>query len=387
MGASSPNLQQSPTPGDGIASPNSDIGNRRLSGSVMVSIDENASDAGGTESGTTPTKKKSKIFSTKFVKKIFRSNSMTSANGADDTASVGQPDDALVLELADGVDDSRQSEYSVGTANDADGGTEGGTTPKKKKSKVFSTKFVKKMFRSNSMTSTGAPETPGSADGKAVDTPGDDGGSSVGGSSMKQKRKSLFSFGGRSSFSGGEGKASAPPSVASPTIAEHKKAAADAVYAGPVSPSFTAPRTEDLVYEDDDGEEEEQVMRVDTNFKMKQSFFDSPAPAPASTAAGARSAAPTTSPGSAKLLFGSIDDEPPLKISSPLPRLDYDLPMHSPTDAGTGHTGQESEPDDELRIDDGLPASEPAGPTVGSAAKGSSVSKPAQASPKVSCHD
>jgi hypothetical protein len=324
--SSAANGQPSPVVSEGIASPDSNsLGNRRSSAPAMVPGDENASDAGGTESGATPQKKKSKIFSTKFVKKMFRSNSMSSATGGDENVPFDLPDgdegEQGAFDGADEIDD-RQSEASA-----MDGVTEDGTTPKKKKSKIFSTKFVKKMFRSNSLSSTGAPDTPGSQEGGEASPapPADD-------SASKPKRKSIFSI-GRSSFSGADGKTSAPPSVASPVVPEGRKPAANSAYQGPVSPTFDVKnKSGDDVDEDED---EGPVTKVDTSFRTKQSFFDSPATAGAPPA---KSPDASNSPGSAKLLFGSVEDVP--AINSPPQKLEYDLPMHSPareeTWAGTG---------------------------------------------------
>jgi hypothetical protein len=325
--SSAANGQPSPVVSEGIASPDSNsLGNRRSSAPAMVPGDENASDAGGTESGATPQKKKSKIFSTKFVKKMFRSNSMSSATGGDENGDENLPDgdeggEQGTFDGADEIDD-RQSEASA-----MDGVTEDGTTPKKKKSKIFSTKFVKKMFRSNSLSSTGAPDTPGSQEGgESSPAPRADD------SASKPKRKSIFSI-GRSSFSGADGKTSAPPSVASPAAPDGRKPVASSAYQGPVSPTFDAKGT--MGTDVDEDEDEGPVTKVDTSFRTKQSFFDSPATAGVPPA---KSPDASNSPGSAKLLFGSVEDEP--AIASPPQKLEYDLPMHSPareeTWAGTG---------------------------------------------------
>jgi hypothetical protein len=289
----------------------------------MVTVDENNSEA-GTESGT---KKKSKMFSTKFVKKMFRSNSMSSATGnevpfsPDGGESLGGDEEQF--------DESRMSEVSASVA-DGDG-----STPKKKKSKIFSTKFVKKMFRSNSLTSNGAPETPASGGQEDFGDPNDPIQNEVdGNSATKSKRKSFFSL-GRSSFSGDTNKGSAPPSVVSPNPERKLPATSpDGAFQGPVSPSFVPPQQQGAnvgTSNDNEDEEEEEVVRVDTSFKSKQSFFESLSSPSKTPQAGGKSGPSTAvksppsqqkavavaSPGTAKMLFEAVEEEP---ASSPAPR-------------------------------------------------------------------
>eukprot|EP01032_Pedospumella_encystans_P012990 gene12990-14984_t len=135
---------ESITSGQGPSSPFSDrsITSRRASApSSLMVVDENTSDL-GSELGVP--KKSKKMFSTKFVKKMFRSGSFSGSQAGDDHIA---QDNASVAEEDDALDESRMSEASAATGTVDESGS-----PTKKK-KRFSTKFVTKMFRSNSMSS------------------------------------------------------------------------------------------------------------------------------------------------------------------------------------------------------------------------------------------
>ena len=305
----------------------------------MISADDTASDA-GTDATETSGKKKKKMFSS--IKKMFSSNNL-SANKASD---INENED---LENIEYENESRMSEASAGIA---DQGESTGGTPKKKKSKIFSTKMITKMFRSNSLTSNGPPEaTDGDLGASSGDmgTPmkaaGDIGAEdSPAQTQSKTKRKSFLSK-VRKSFSGDSSKSTATPSQGSP-VPEQPVAVA--------SPSHSNLDQQSNIHtpvlhnsgEGDDDEEEEEVVPVDTTFTSKQSFFEDKASTPsvatsttpfsekrrtASPTPARQQAAPTSNSGSSigKKLFEAVEDEVPAPVASPH-RLEYDLPMHSP---------------------------------------------------------
>lgn len=269
--------------GQELASPLSDkslSGRRASAPSSLMVVDENTSDL-GSEIGVP--KKSKKMFSTKFVKKMFRSGSFSGSQAGDDQSI---QDNASVAEEDDALDESRMSEASGATGTVDESGS-----PTKKK-KRFSTKFVTKMFRSNSMSSANGADMTAAQANESASVAGD---SEVNPSPIQSRRKSLFSFG--SSYS-----KSPPPSSAANAagIAGIDKTQVPVdPYQGPVSPTFVARRP----FADDEPVEQNK-----------------PSPIPASSPVAPHNSSGT---GSAWKLFEAVESPG---------RLEYDLPLQNGVD-------------------------------------------------------
>ena len=285
---------ESITSGQGPSSPYSDrsITSRRASApSSLMVVDENTSDL-GSEHGVP--KKSKKMFSTKFVKKMFRSGSFSGSQAGDDHIA---QDNASVAEEDDALDESRMSEASAATGTVDESGS-----PTKKK-KRFSTKFVTKMFRSNSMSSANGGDAMSAAGGETPSVAGD---SEANASPAQSRRKSMFSFG--SSYS----KSSPKPSGENTSGIAGRDETQVPVdpYQGPVSPTFVARRPFA------EGEPQE-LGYTSPNAPIEQQ--NKPSPIPATSPAAVHSSSGT---GSAWKLFEAVE------ASSP-GRLEYDLPLQN----------------------------------------------------------
>lgn len=266
---------------------------------------DNISDVAGSEAASSPKQKKSKRFSLKGVKKMFRSNSMKSSASNEGT---DIPDVTGAAEDSGDFDESRMSEASasnVGTEQGLDATT---GVPKKKKSKIFSTKAITKMFRSNSLTSASGVDGPEKfSDVASIDENG-----------LKQgvpKRKSFFSFKkdstDKNSISSPAGESAARAGTS---------AAVDDKYSGPVSPTFE--RASKSV--DDD----EEVTVIDAAQLANSSFFNPSQASPIGKAVSPIRGG--NSNNSAAKLFEQVEEDVPGPPPGSSPKQPSPNPQRSP---------------------------------------------------------
>lgn len=319
--------------GQDFASPISDKSARRASApSALMAVDENTSDL-GSEIGGSGLPKKSKMFSTNFVKKMFRSNSL---KGSDAGGDIGSPDGISVADEDEALDESRLSDASGATGTVDESGS-----PKKKKR--FSMKAVKKIFRSNSMSSAGGGDTPSVQESASVA-----GDSEVNHTPTQSRRKSMFSFGKKSVLQSTESKGIASLSISSKEPSDP--------YQGPISPTFMGRKP--FAEDEPAFSSEETTMQMsseDTPVKDPSPVHKQLGRSPEQTAAS--SVSPLTPPatlsssgtGSAWKLFQAVEEEQKELTEGDANmspgRLEYDLPLQN---AGEGPEGED---DDKEELD------------------------------------
>lgn len=257
----------------------------------IASPGDGISEVAGSDAANSPKQKKSKRFSLKGVTKLFRSNSLKS------TASqevIDAADNVGGAEEDAGFDESRMSEASASTA-----GVDAAGVPKKKKSKIFSTKSFTKMFRSNSLTSANGTDAPNLGDGASVDENG--------ARTIPPKRKSFFSF---KKDHGDKSSVGTPPADAS--ARNSPSAPVEDSYSGPVSPTFERSATS----MDDD----EEVTQIDAAQLANSSFFN---PSKSSVLGKAVPVSPPraqSSNNSASKLFQQVDESDTNVTEEPSPK-------------------------------------------------------------------
>ena len=308
---------ESVTSAQDYASPLSDksfSGRRASAPSNLMVVDENLSDM-GSEFGGSGQPKKSKMFSTKFVKKMFKSNKGSEGVASSDGFSIADDDEAI---------DDRMSEASGATGTVDESGV-----PKKKK-KMFSTKFVKKIFRSNSMSSAGGGDT-SFANEEVASIAGESEASPT-----QARRKSIFSF--------GKSPKTDAKSVDKAIVSDSKPVTIDP-YQGPISPTFMARKPFRNELADLETEEEPNsklpASEADTTpFKAENVAPVSPKSESLSPSSEIVLTPLTTKvSGSAWKLFDAVEEGVPAapeEVQDPSVspgRLEYDLPLHNAAEA------------------------------------------------------